>query len=62
MMRMTDSIIHQTLNQIKTIRHQENLNNIIRNLSAYSISSLPASDFAEQIETNLNYQSMVGKI
>ena len=53
MMRMTDSIIHQTLNQIKTIRHQENLNNIIRNLSAYSISSLPASDFAEQIETNL---------
>ena len=42
-----------TLNQIKTIRHQENLNNIIRNLSQYSISSLPATDFAEQIETNL---------
>ncbi len=53
MMRFTDRIIGQTLNQIKTIRHQENLNNIIRTLSAYSISSLPSSDFAEQIETNL---------
>lgn len=53
MMRFSDRIINQTLNQIKTIRHQENLNNIIRNLSQYSISSLPASDFAEQIETNL---------
>ena len=53
MMRFTDRIINSTLNQIKTIRHQENLNNIIRNLSQYSISSLPATDFAEQIETNL---------
>ena len=53
MMRFSDRIINSTLNQIKTIRHQENLNNIIRNLSQYSISSLPASDFAEQIESNL---------
>lgn len=53
MMRLTDRIVSQTLNQVKTIRHQENLNNIIRTLSQYSVSSLPASDFAEQIETNL---------
>jgi len=53
MMRLTKSVVGQTLDQIKTIRHLENLNNIIRNLSSYSISSLPASDFAEQIETNL---------
>ena len=53
MLRFTDRIISPTLNQIKTIRHQENLNNIIRTLSAYSISSLPTSDFADQIETNL---------
>lgn len=62
MMRYTDRIIGQTLSQVKTIRHQENLNNIIRNLSQYSISSLPASDFAEQIETNLkNINRWLGK-
>ena len=61
-MRYTDRIIGQTLSQVKTIRHQENLNNIIRNLSQYSISSLPASDFAEQIETNLkNINRWLGK-
>ena len=53
MMKFTDRIINQTLNQIKTIRHQENLNNIIRTLNQYSISSLPTSEIHDQIETNI---------
>tara|TARA_Y100000816_G_scaffold25013_1_gene16103 strand:+ start:501 stop:2267 length:1767 start_codon:yes stop_codon:yes gene_type:complete len=52
MMRLCNRTLSQTLKQIKTIRHQENINNIVRSLNVYSSNITSNTDFHEQVDLN----------
>ncbi len=50
MLRLCSRDFGPTLSQIKTIRHQENINNFIKNLSHYSSSATIQSEFHDNVE------------
>ena len=53
MMRLCNRTLSQTLKQIKTIRHQENIQNIMKSLSSYSSNiNSTSTDFFEQVDLN----------
>ncbi len=53
MMRVCERTISQTLNQTKTIRHQENIQNIYKNLQSVTGTAAAPTNFYDQIETNI---------